>query len=377
MNQMTEKVFVRRVSGVIKTMGFRDSVYYGFLTGAGLYWIGIQMVWGPYLFPGANPWLAIILVGIFSTIAMVAYGMLASAMPRSGGDYIFQSRILRGLVGFLTAESNMVIWNMFYSYSAAITCIYGMVSPLMNYLGFLLKNDTLTQIGTWMTNPWVVAELGIVLILAATLVMYGGMMPFVRLQRYFMAPASLLALIIMAGLLLSNAPFVSNFNLFTASFKAAPEGGWYAGVIKTAVDLGYNPYTEFSWWDTMGLAAIASPAFLYVGVTTALLGEIKGSESLKTSVNMLVGGCMITFATYLVAFAAMIHVMGMPFMSSLGFISFEHADLLPLPGFHLHATPRLHARLISVVESYHRFSNRPGIPRRHKSESLQFPNRRD
>jgi amino acid transporter len=329
---MSEKVFVRRVSGVIKTLGFRDTIYYGFLTGAGLYWIGIQLVWGPYMFPGGDPWIAILLVGVFSAIVMVAYAMLASAMPRSGGDYVFQSRGLNGVIGFLTAQSNMTIWNMFYSYSAGFTVVFGMLSPLFSYLGFILNNQGLMDTGKWMTaNPWTTAGLAIVLIVAATLVMYRGMMPFIRIQRYFMAPAAFLALVVMVGILLSNPPFVSNFNWFASSIRPAPDGGWYANIIKTATDLGYNPSPGFSWWDTMGLAAVASPPFLYCGVTAALLGEIKGAESLKRCVGMFVGASMITFITYVIAFAGVLYVAGMPFVSAIGFLSFEHADLLPLP----------------------------------------------
>jgi amino acid transporter len=46
--------------------------------------------------PAGNMWLALILVGIFCTALAYVEASLISAMPRSGGDYIFQSRILGG-----------------------------------------------------------------------------------------------------------------------------------------------------------------------------------------------------------------------------------------------------------------------------------------
>jgi amino acid transporter len=330
---MEEKVFARRASGIIRNLGFFDTAYFSFLAAAGLYGIGIQLVWGPYMFPGANPWIAILLAAFFGLIAAVVYGMLSNAMPRSGGDYVFQSRTLTGALGFVTTGSNFVFWNMFYSYFAGITVLYGMVSPLLSYLGFITKNESLTQAGIWMTDPVTLALLTVVLIVVCTLVMYRGMMPFLRLQKYFMAPASFLALAIMLALLLSSPSFVSNFDLVAASVKPAPEAGWYANIVKTALSLAYNPYVEFNWWDTLGMAVMIGPVFIWPVVSTTLSGEIKGIESMKRSINMIIGGWAVTFASYLIAFGGMLQLMGMPFISSIGFLSFEHPDLVPLPAF--------------------------------------------
>ena len=52
--------------------------------------------------PGANPILSIVLAAIAVTFLAVAYSGLIAAMPRAGGDYIWQSRVLDGIPGVLT-----------------------------------------------------------------------------------------------------------------------------------------------------------------------------------------------------------------------------------------------------------------------------------
>ncbi len=335
MTQKSEPVFVRSVSGVVKNLGFSDTVFYGYLMVASLYFIMLQLIWAPYMFPGGNPWIAVALAAVFSIIGATVWGMFSSAMPRSGGDYVFQSRTLSGLIGFVTTGNNMVIMNMFYSYFAAVTIVFGTLSPLCSYLGFILNDSGLTWAGAAMTAPWVVAGLGIVLIVLSTLVMRVGMRPFLLIQRYFMMPASVIGLAVMAGLLLTTTKsvFVSNFNMFAASYAPAPAAGWYDTVIKSATELGYNSNPGFNWWDTLGLAVVATPGMIGVAPTCALLGEIKGAESLRTSVGMLVSATVVSIITYFIAYAGMMEIMGMQFMSSLGFLQFEHSDKVPLPVF--------------------------------------------
>ena len=52
--------------------------------------------------PGASPVLSIVLSAVAVTFLAIAYAGLIAAMPRAGGDYVWQSRVLDGLPGIAT-----------------------------------------------------------------------------------------------------------------------------------------------------------------------------------------------------------------------------------------------------------------------------------
>jgi kynurenine formamidase len=100
------EVFVRKASGLIRTAGTLDVLAYNVnFTSIGLLLLFL-FLFGPAFYPGASlPWAAVICVICILPLALV-YGYLASAMSRSGGDYVYVSRVLGPALGMM---SN---WNM-------------------------------------------------------------------------------------------------------------------------------------------------------------------------------------------------------------------------------------------------------------------------
>jgi len=67
-------------------------------------------VWAPAAFPGVSVWKACLFAILLELPIALAYVWMATAMPRSGGDYVFQSRVLGGAVGFPVVMSGFVIF---------------------------------------------------------------------------------------------------------------------------------------------------------------------------------------------------------------------------------------------------------------------------
>src|SRR5206468_7999922 len=63
----------------------------------------------PFAFPGANIVWVVVIAAVLCIIPTLLYGMLGMAMPRSGGDYVFVSRILNPVIGF-AANFNVTMW---------------------------------------------------------------------------------------------------------------------------------------------------------------------------------------------------------------------------------------------------------------------------
>src|SRR2546428_13857085 len=95
-------LFLRNATGLVKAWSTFDAFLYAFwsvnLVTLGLY--GMSFV---YAIPDGQLLLAVLLTGVLVTFLVMTYAQLVSAMPRAGGDYAWQSRILRGWGGLRAA----------------------------------------------------------------------------------------------------------------------------------------------------------------------------------------------------------------------------------------------------------------------------------
>src|SRR5882757_3843 len=95
-------LFLRNATGLVKGWSGFDAFSYSFMS-VNLVTLGMFYSLAVFAYvPGANPILSIVLAAIAVTFLAVAYAGLIAAMPRAGGDYIWQSRILDGIPGILT-----------------------------------------------------------------------------------------------------------------------------------------------------------------------------------------------------------------------------------------------------------------------------------
>ncbi|HYX79374.1 MAG TPA: APC family permease, partial [Actinomycetota bacterium] len=88
---VTPQVFTRRASGLVRVMSPYSAFIYNILTMGVIFpW---TYIWAPTAFQGSNLVLGIAFAFLFELPIALAYAWLATALPRSGGDYVFQSRV--------------------------------------------------------------------------------------------------------------------------------------------------------------------------------------------------------------------------------------------------------------------------------------------
>jgi amino acid transporter len=103
----TPKLFVRQSSGLVRNVSVTNALFFNVaaFVGVGLtlypifYSLPFVSVWktGPF---SAYGWAAII-AGLFCILLALIFSSLTSVMPRSGGDYVFTSRILHPFLGWM------------------------------------------------------------------------------------------------------------------------------------------------------------------------------------------------------------------------------------------------------------------------------------
>ncbi len=110
----SSSLFVRQSSGLVRNVSVTNALFFNVaaFVGVGLtlypifYSLGFVPVWK---FGGISEyaWAAII-AGIFCTILALIFASLTSVMPRSGGDYVFTSRIVHPFLGWLESWSLVI-----------------------------------------------------------------------------------------------------------------------------------------------------------------------------------------------------------------------------------------------------------------------------
>jgi len=95
-------VFTRRASGLVREVGIFTAMAIGLThtIGGGINNYMVQM---PYSAPGSNVPAAFAIAGLVTIVTAISYSMLGVAMPRTGGDYIYISRGINPVLGFITS----------------------------------------------------------------------------------------------------------------------------------------------------------------------------------------------------------------------------------------------------------------------------------
>src|SRR5512145_1585402 len=215
-------LFVRKATGLVRSWSVFDAFVYALfsinLITLGLYSFSQMYYFGGGLIP------ALIVSALFIFFEVVVYAALIAVMPRSGGDYVWQSRILGGAVGFILAVTGwwFILWLWVPLYGDMFRHI--VLVPLLGVLGakdlalWFAGNQTgfLGLNGAFTSSLLTLAIVSVIVAL--------GMKTYARIQK-FSFYGGMLGLLIVIVLLLtgSNAAFRAGLEQnATAMYGAQP-----------------------------------------------------------------------------------------------------------------------------------------------------------
>ena len=294
------------------------------------YGIGIIFVMTlAYLFPGGDPAIATAICTILVIPQALVYGLLAIAMPRSGGDYVFVSRTVHPALGF--AENwSMTVWYMFYGAIFTEWCLTFGFSPALAAIGSVINNSAMLSLSSLVLQPNYILGIGsVILILAAILTIFGNKYTFPFLNACMIL--GVLGILIVFGLLATTSPqgFITSFNTYSRPFANDPD--YYHTVITTAQGLGYTN-APFSWSATIGVIPIAGWALVYLSTQTYIAGEIKNVTK-NSLIGPVLGGAIISGTVMTVGAWLMENVAGLNFLNSIAVDYANGKYALPAPPY--------------------------------------------
>ena len=277
-------LFVRQSSGLVREVSVRNALFYN--TAA---FIGITVAWAPVFYTLAfvpigkkfgltsYGWTAI-LVGICCIFLGLIFASLATVMPRSGGDYVFTSRLIPGVGPFLAwVESFTLVFASLAVIAFEIpivlhnTQISGDIIGIGTGVGFFKRaNGWFTSGGSVTGWPGMIAALVVIALILLVVIQ-----PTRRFHRIVtgLGAFGLLSWVVMwvAGLLfVHRASFEANLPRYTGFTAAALQKAAVTGGV-----LGHG----FSWSTTVLPFIMSVILFQYIGFqySAYIAGEVRGN----------------------------------------------------------------------------------------------------
>lgn len=299
-------LFLRKATGLVRSWSMFDAFIYAFfsinLVTLGFYIIS-QMF---YLEGGIVPTLLVSALVLLSEI--VVYAGLIAVMPRAGGDYVWQSRILTPGIGFVLAVCGwwFILWLWTPLYADMLRHI--VIVPLLAVAGF-------RDAALWFADAPLAWFVACVLTLAfVSLVLTLGMKTYARIQRVCFW-VGLAGLAVVCGLLLFGSPAAFQSGLeanATRLFGAAP--GVYVATLTAGAAAGA---VQPLWGGSLGAVFLAMPYIVFFNLWpnwgATLYGEVKGADDFRKNFWGMALALLATTALAVLVYLAVAKTVGWDF----------------------------------------------------------------
>jgi basic amino acid/polyamine antiporter, APA family len=300
-------LFLRNATGLVKAWSTFDAFVYSFwsvnLITLGLY--GMSFV---YTVPDGQALAAILVFGVLTTFLVITYAMLVSVMPRTGGDYAWQSRVLGGSLGFVLSITGwwftLFLWAPIY----ANILVVQFFSPLAYTLGS-------SGVATWFASSNGIFVSCLIVLAFVSVVVTMGMETYARIQKVcFWIGLVGLAVVIVLLLVNDQSSFQSAFNRESASLFGT-SGNAYQATIDTATKGGFggSSFSTFAIGPMLLLLPWLAFYLLWPNWGATLYGEVRGAKDIRKPFWSMFWGLWVTVALVAVVVLLMVRTFGWNF----------------------------------------------------------------
>jgi amino acid transporter len=310
---MSEQMaFARKASGLVRGLSFIDAFGVGFMN-QGLtpsMWVMISLGLGVYL--GGNLVIATLLSAVLCGIGFsLVWGILGGSMPRSGGEYIYNSRIIHPLVGIAESFGNAFVWIMWIYVLAPWTIDPGLVM-MFQFLGMGAAADAVM-------TPVAIFLISSVVSFIALLFVVFGMKVFATVQKVIMVLGILGCVIILVVLTVtSREEFIKAWDELAVQYNSINYDTFLATAKTTIEESGDVLPSTWNWYDTLGVMVAGSWLFAYSYCITFIAGEVKRPD--KTIILANLSAILVPAFFMLWLALALYNSVGFEFLSATAWV---------------------------------------------------------
>jgi APA family basic amino acid/polyamine antiporter len=283
-------LFLRKATGLVKGWSKFDAFLYSFMS-VNFVTLGLFFALSVLAFiPTGQVLPALLISGVFVTFLVITYASLISVMPRAGGDYVWQSRVLGGGIAFVLAVTGwwFILWYWAPVYGSILNV------EVAQPLAAIFKADGLLTFLSGNNGSFTIILITVVL--AGYLVSL-GMEGYAKVQKYcFYLGFIGLGIMFLVMLFGSRVGFQAAFNqeanhLFGVS-NAYGKTLTTAGAAKVVPDMGFSPF----FGDTLLLVPFLCFWILWPNWGATLYGEVRGASDFKRVLSGMMWGLWVTVA---------------------------------------------------------------------------------
>lgn len=309
-------MFLRKATGLVREVSVWDAVVLnssGMNIGVG---VALLFLWGAQL-PGASILWATIICTVFVAFTIAYnYAIAAGAFPRSGADYVFTSRVLGPIWGFMMS-GQQIIWNFFWMAFNVWAMANWALPGTLQLLGQFTGSQALIDLAGKVTNMWVVVVIAVILQILFALLHISGIKHYFTYMKITFAICVLAVLVAIGVLIFGGQNFQVNWN----AIVTAQGGLSYQGVIDAAKAAGFDPNTPFNLGRTLALMPMVFWIVGFFNGSPQIGGEVKKARSTQFKsmvIAVLVNGGIVALLAILVT-----KFIGLEFLNSLGYLFFN------------------------------------------------------
>jgi len=308
-------LFLRNATGLVKAWSGFDAFIYSFMS-VNLVALGFGAFGFVSAVAGGHMLTAVILAGVFVTFLVITYSALVAAMPRAGGDYTWQSRILGGGIAFVLSMTGwwFILWHWTPIYAGVLN--QQILAPLSATIG---RQDWATFFGA---GPGTGLFVGCLIVLAFVCIYVTlGMEGYARVQK-FCFYAGLAGLAVMAVILLfsdQNAMHQAINREATNLFGY--KGDAYNDTMAVATKAGWSTssFNAFSLGPTLAVIPFLMFYLLWPNWGATLYGEVRGTRDYRRIFNSMFWGLWATVILSVVVLLLLAKTIGWEFFEAAAF----------------------------------------------------------
>lgn len=321
----SSSVFVRQSSGLVREASTLDAIIFNAVFSAP---VGATLAFGIFYAlgtsPGADLVEALLIAFVVNIPVCIMMSMMASAMPRTGGDYVWISRILHPAVAVysnFSASVSALIGAAFWARSFAVLA----VGPTLAVLGAVTNNSNLINAGnavsgTDATGQWWTFGLGLALIIILAVAMSSGTKVSFRVQNTCWIIASIgTFLAFLALLIASNSAFIANFNAFAQPFTHSANS--YQAIQNAASKAGFAFTGGHLFAATIPVVAIIMTFMMWNWWSVYIAGELKSAGKLRRQLSVMLGALIWDSLFLIVGVLLLYRSAGEQFIASINFLT--------------------------------------------------------